>query len=175
MGTDYSTYRDKDFLADDYFVHSMLYPTSESEEFWKLQLDSKIINVDEFIAAYTTLKDLHEFKPTVDNDRIELIWDRILETNKFKAKQKYFFKIVKYVAVACIFLGITGVTYFKFFGVEGVEKESYSQSITDFAKENILHVERPAQQVQIISGSQVVDVDGTQVKVEYNENGKVTR
>lgn len=170
MTKDYSKYKATDFLIDDYFIDSMLHSTSESEDFWKCQLDNKNINVDEFISAYMALKELHDNKPTVDESRIDQIWERISDSNQSNMKRRYYLKIFRYSAAACVFLGILGVSYLNFYKEENV---NYTQSISDFAKENIIHVERPAQQVQLISGDQVVDVAGTQVKVEYNESGKV--
>ncbi|MFZ4581368.1 MAG: FecR family protein [Paludibacter sp.] len=170
MIADYSKYKVSNFLTDDYFIDSMLHPTCESEDFWKFQLDEKIINVDEFIAAYMTLKSLHENKPKVKNERLEIIWNRIESTKNSQYRRKQHFKIFSYAAVACCILGFVSISYLKFFNAD---KEVYSQSISDFAKENIIHTEQPTKQIQLVSGSQTLAVDGAQANVEYDENGKL--
>lgn len=170
MTTDYSKYHVTDFLTDDYFVDSMLHPSTDSENFWKFQLESKKINVDEFIAAYMTLKGLHENKPKVADERLDIIWDRITTTNNKKDRRNHYIKLFRYVAVACAVFGIVGVSYLKYLNTD---KQNYSQSITDFAKENIIHTEQPTKNIQIISGTETLAVDGTQAKVEYDEDGKI--
>lgn len=170
MITDYSKYKAFDFLTDDYFIDSMLHPTCESEDFWKFQLDEKIINVDEFISAYMTLKSLKENKLEVQNEQLEIIWNRIKKTNDIKYRRKKQINYFRYVAAACILVGIVSISYLKYFTTD---EDVYSQSISDFAKENIIHTEQPTKNIQIISGTQTLAVDGTQAKVEYDENGKI--
>jgi len=166
----YYTYKAEDYLNDDYFVDSMLEPTSESETFWKILIDDNKINANEFISAYMTLKSLHVSKPEVSLERINVIWDRITETNRRNMFSKKRFQIFRYAAVACSIVGIVG---FSFFAVLKNEKNGHTPSITDFAHENIIHTKQLTNQIQLVSGSNTLAVEGVQAKVEYDANGKL--
>ena len=170
MFKDYSKYQVSDFLTDDYFIDSMFLPTSESESFWKSLIDEDKINVDEFITAYVTLKELHENKPEVDSERIDVLWNRIENTNYSKGIRIKRFRFIRYIAVACSFVGLIGFSLFTF---TKIGKEDSMQSISDFANENIIHNQQPTNQIQLVSGNKTIAVDGAQVQVEYDENGKL--
>jgi len=170
MFKEYSKYQVHDYLTDDYFVDTMLDPTPESETFWKILIDDEKINVDEFISAYMILKDLHENIPAVSQERIEQLWNRIGNTNtanKLKIKR---LKFIRYAAVACSIIGVIG---FSLYNLINIGKVDSTQSITDFANENIIHTQQPTNQIQLVNGNQTLAVEGTQAKVEYDVNGKL--
>ncbi|HEY5593323.1 MAG TPA: FecR family protein [Paludibacter sp.] len=163
-------YQVSDYLTDDYFVDTMLEPTPESEAFWKNLIDGEKINVDEFISAFMTLKSLHENKPDVSDEQIDILWKRIAETNhkkEFKIKR---FCFIRYAAVACSIVGVIG---FSLFTVLKTGKAGQTQTIEDFAWGNILHKQQPTNKIQLVSGNNTMAVDGVQAKVEYDANGKL--
>jgi len=170
MFNQYYTYKAEDYLTDDYFVDSMLEPTPESETFWKILIDDKKINVNEFISAYMTLKDLRENKPEVSSEHISVIWERIVESNRKKVFKKKRFQFIRYAAVACTIVGVIG---FSLFNVLKIGKTGQAQSIVDFAHDNTIHTKQPDKKIQLISGSNTLAVDGVQAKVEYDANGKL--
>ena len=137
MFIQYYTYKADDYLTDDYFVDSMLEPSPESEMFWKMLIDDQKINVDEFISAYMTLKALHENKPEVSDERIDLLWKRISETNSKKAFKIKRFQFIRFAAVACSIIVLIGFSLFTFM------KTIQTQSISDFALENIIQTKQP--------------------------------
>jgi transmembrane sensor len=170
MFIQYYTYKAEDFLTDDYFIDSMLKPTPESETFWKILIDENQINVDEFISAFMTLKSLHEEKLDVSDEQISQLWNRIDETNHKKEFIIKRFRFIRYAAVACSVVGVIG---FSLFFVINSRKGDQRLSVTEFANENIIHTKQPTHQIQLISGSNTMDVDGVQAKVEYDANGKL--
>jgi len=170
MFTQYYSYKADHYLTDDYFVDTMLNPTPESETFWKILIDDSRIDVNEFISAYMTLKGLHENKPEVPDDRIDLIWKRIEDTNLKKVYHIKRFRFVRYVAVACSVMGIITLSLFTFLKTGEVAGK---QSISDFARENIIHTQQPTNKIQLISGNSTLAVEGIQAKVEYDLNGKL--
>ncbi|MFZ4725095.1 MAG: FecR family protein [Paludibacter sp.] len=170
MFTDYSKYHASDYLTDDYFIDSMLQPTPESEKHWKMLIDDDKINTDEFISAFMMLKSLHENKPEVSGDKIEHLWDRIENTNYRKELKIKRFKLFRSLAVAASFVGVIGLSLFMY--TKSGKTESI-QSITDFASENIIHTKQPNSQIQLVSGSQTLAVDGAQANVEYDQNGQL--
>ena len=170
MFKDYSTYQAADYLTDDYFVESMLEPTHESETFWKIHIDENKINVDEFISAYMTLKGLHDSKPEVPAERINILWERISNTNQKKVFRIKRFQIMRSVAVACSIIGIVGLSLFAFLKTT---RDDHTESISDFAQENIIHTKQPTTQIQLVSGNHTLSVEGSQAKVEYNSDGSL--
>lgn len=170
MFKDYSTYQAADYLTDDYFVESMLEPTHESETFWKVQIDENKINVDEFISAYMTLKGLHDSKPEVPAERINRLWDRISNTNQKKVIRIKRFQFMRSIAVACSIIGIVGISLFAFLKTT---RDDHSESISDFAQDNIIHTKQPTTQIQLVSGNHTLSVEGSQAKVEYNADGSL--
>ena len=170
MFNKYSKYQVSDYLIDDYFVDSMLKPTSESKAFWKILIDEDKINVNEFISAYMTLKGLHENKPQVSDERIDILWERIAQTTQKKVFSIKRYPVLRYVAVACSIVGIIGFSMFAFLKTGNMDRP---QTITDFARENIIHTKRPTYQIQLVSGGNTLAVDGTQAKLEYDKDGKL--
>ena len=170
MFIQYYTYKAEDYLTDEFFVDSMLIPTPESETFWKILIDENKINVNEFISAYMTLKGLHENKPEVSDEKIAQLWNRIEKTNYSKEIRIKRFQFVRYVAVACSIVGVIG---FSLFTLSKTGKVDQTQSIADFARENIIHKQQPTNDIQLVSGNNTYAVDGVQAKVEYDANGKL--
>jgi len=170
MFIQYYTYKAEDYLTDEFFVDSMLIPTPESETFWKILIDENKINVNEFISAYMTLKGLHENKPEVSDEKIDLLFNRIEKTNNSKEIKIRRFQFLRYAAVACTIVGVIG---FSLFTVLKTGKVDQNQSIADFARENIIHKQQPTNDIQLISGNNTYAVDGVQAKVEYDTNGKL--
>jgi len=170
MFKQYYLYKAEDYLNDDYFIDTMIKPTPESETFWKILIDENKINVDEFISAFMMLKSLHENKPDVSDEQIDILWRRIVETNQKKEFKIKRFRFIHYAAVACSIVGIVG---FSLFAVLKNEKNDQTPSIADFAHENIINTKQPTNQIQLVSGSNTLAVDGVQAKVEYDANGKL--
>jgi len=170
MFRDYSKYQEDDYLKDDYFIDSMLNPTDETEEFWKDSIDNKRIDINEFISAFMNLKSLHENKPEVPSERIDIIFDRVQTTNNSKKKKIIRFRFIRYAAVACCVVGILSLSVFSFLKIQ---QKDTNQQIADFARENIIHTQQPNNEIQLVSGNQTLAVQGVQAKVEYDENGKL--
>jgi len=170
MIRDYSKYDFSDFLIDDYFVETMLDPTPESEAFWNKLIVDHQIDVDEFISANMVLMGLHEKKPEVPHDRLDLLRTRIDNTNQFNKVKAKRFQIIRYMAIACCLAGVLGFSLFTFMTPE---KEDSAQSITDFANENISDKKHDFKQIQIVSGDKAMAVVGEEAKVEYDKNGKL--
>ena len=170
MFIQYYSYKADDYLTDDYFVDTMLEPTPESETFWKILIDENKINADEFISAYMTLKGLHENKPEVPEERIDLVWERITQTNRNKVIKIKRFQFMRYAAVACSILLVIGFSFFTFMKIGKVDQ---NLSITDFARENVIHTKQPTNQIQLVSGNNTLAVEGVQAKLEYDANGNL--
>jgi len=168
MFKDYSNYKTTDFLIDDYFVDSMLEPTAKSENFWKVLIEENKIDVDEFLSAYMTLKDLHENKPDVSDEQIDMLWERISKTNEEKSFRLKSVQFLRYAAIACVMVGVIGFSLFTY-----LKSNKLDQSIVEFAQNNTIHTQQPSSQIQLVSGTKTLAVEGTQAQVEYSANGQL--
>lgn len=169
MYTKYEKYKEADFLCDDYFVKSLLDPTAESEIFWKLLINEKKVDENEFLSAYMTLKSLHRCKPEAPSDRIDAIWDRLNNTNQKKRSYKRF-RFVRSLSAACILVVAFSISVVVFVNNRNKMKE---HTLADMAKEYILSNKQTDDQIQLISGEKIFAVEGVDAEVEYDRNGQL--
>lgn len=167
MYKDYSKYQTSDFLSDDYFVESMLRPDNQSEVFWKKLIDNQQVEVNEFISAYMMLISLHENKPEVPEERIEIIWDKIIRSIKSKQKRRKRYQIIRYMAIAC---SIAGIIVFYLFNSN---KPIQTQSILDYANERKIHTKDLSDKIQLLAENEKVEVEGVEAELEYNADGSL--
>ncbi|MEA4985875.1 hypothetical protein SDC9_34594 [bioreactor metagenome] len=167
MYKDYSKYQTSDFLTDDYFVESMLRPDNQSEVFWKKLIDNQQVDVNEFISAYMMLKSLHKNKPDVPDERVDIIWGKIIRSINSKQKRKNRYRIVRYMAIACSIAGIV------VFYLLNTSKPIQNQSILDYANERNIHTKDLSDKIQLLADDQKVDVDGVEAELEYHSDGSL--
>lgn len=167
----YTNYKSHDFLMDDFFIKSMLFPNEKSEKMWKKMIDNEDINVDEFLSAYMTLKELNSVKIEFDAVGIENTWKRIQSTNSILMKRKKRFRIAKYIGyAAALVIGVISISNFynsKFSDLKNLE------SITDFASENFLTPKLKSNQIQLINSQKIVELNGSEADVHYDKRGNV--
>lgn len=166
MYTKYEGYKEADLLADDYFVESMLNPTPDSENFWQLLIAENRIDVNEFIAAYMTIKYVRDHTPAVPTERIDVIWKRIEKTNR---KKKWLFSFVtyRYIGIACSVTVIAVLSYFIF------RNNDPGVSLVDYAHEYVANLKQQDSEIQLVEGEKVLSLNGVEANVEYDKNGKV--
>lgn len=76
----YKTYQLLDFLNDDYFISSLLYPTAESELYWKQLVEAKKINEKAFNEAVDFIKRLKKETQEITDMHSRMLWERIGRT-----------------------------------------------------------------------------------------------
>ena len=89
----YKTYQLLDFLNDDYFISSLLYPTAESELYWKQLVEAKKINEKAFNEAVDFIKRLKKETQEITDMQNLILWERIqrsitTEGNKKKNREQ---------------------------------------------------------------------------------------
>lgn len=160
----YSTYKEIDFLTDDYFVESMLNPTAENNAFWQQLIEKKIVCENEFLSAFMTFKQLHECKSDVSAERIDHLWARISTTNeknRYRAKRRTF---IRYVSVACMLILITLVPYYLF-----MARKDISSPISVKVESDTIIVADPGNNIQLASKTGVINLEGNEANIEYDE------
>ena len=170
MFTKYNTYKEEDFLVDDYFVRSMLRPTSESDAFWKQLIEEGKIDENEFISAFMTFKYLNDNKPDVPKDRIEAIWNRLWEGNQRRESKTRRIRLLQYTVAACSIVVILLAIPF----LVQYNKNDGIHSIADFANKNKVNMSQTANQIQLVSGEKTIDLEGMEADVEYDKNGQLS-
>ena len=73
----YKTYQLLDFFNDDYFISSLLYPTAESELYWKQLVEAKKINEKAFNEAVDFIKRLKKETQEITDMQNLILWERI--------------------------------------------------------------------------------------------------
>ena len=73
----YKTYQLLDFLNDDYFISSLLYPTAESELYWKQLVEAKKINEKAFEEATGFIESLKKETQKITETQNLILWERI--------------------------------------------------------------------------------------------------
>jgi len=170
MNTDYLKYKVEDFLMDDFFVETMLEPTDESKAFWKSLTDEHKVDINEFISAYMTLKNLNEAAPKVPEGREKELWKRIENTNKVFVQRKKRLSILRYGSIAASILLVLGISFFSY--LNNANKFD-GQSLVEFANANTIHTQQNSKYIQLISNNEAFMLVGTQADVEYDESGNL--
>lgn len=163
----YPTYKEIDFLTDDYFVESMLKPTMASKAYWQKLIEEKLIPENEFLTAFRTLKQLHESSDNPSPERIEHIWHRIETTNQKNRKKSRRKTFILSMSAACIVILVTLLPYPFFFKKD-------SAQIAAIENDTIIHA-NPGNNIQLISMAGTVNLEGNNVSIEYDEKNSVVK
>lgn len=165
----YSTYKEIDFLTDDYFIQSMLNPNAENSAYWQKLIEKKIVCENEFLSAFMTFKQLHECRPDVPAERIDYLWDRISTTNekdRYRVKRRIF---VRSIAAACILILITLLPYNLF-----MKKGHNNLSVTAIENDTILLAD-PGNNIQLASKTGIISLEGNEASIEYDEKNSLLK
>lgn len=151
----YKDFTFEDFLQDDFFIQSVLYPTNESELFWRKYQETN----KEFDKAVRCIKDLN--KDLLDTEDTHTIWNHIQASNhRREAKVKRFYFIIGPAVAASIAL----LFYFTF---QLTDKNSNPKDIRDFAYNNIPVVETTEAQL-FVSDNKIISLKEKESVIQYD-------
>ena len=94
----YSDLSFEEFLLDDFFVRSNLYPTEESDIFWKKFEQENEGNLDDYAMAKRSIHDLN--KDVLDDRSVAKMWDNI--QTAIKPSRSIWYYRIGWVAAASI-------------------------------------------------------------------------
>lgn len=159
---DYVSFTFEDFLQDDFFIKSFLYPTKESELFWKEFVEKN----REYDKAVRCLKELNN-KQLKEED-IYNIWHLIQVSNyRKRAKKRRSYSILGVAVAASIALFF----YIKF---NSTETDDFQQTIRLFADNNIPAVETSEVQL-FLSDNKIISLPEKESTILYDSTSiKVT-
>lgn len=166
----YSTYKEVDFLTDDYFIQSMLNPTTASKMYWQKLIERKIVSENEFLSAFMTFKQLHECGDDPAPERIEHIWERIEVSNQNNRKKTRRRIFSLYVSAACILILATLLPYHLFM------KGGYNNlSKTEAIETDTIIFADPGNSIQLASMTGTINFEGNDVSIEYDKKNSVMK
>lgn len=173
MRTDYTNYKDIDFLDDDFFVESMISPTKESELFWAELIDRKKVDINEFISANMLLESVRKNRNEISEERKERLWKRIDTTrNSLKSKREKGTRLYKYLAVAASIAIIIGLSFTFLF--EGDHSYADNDREIDYTQFQLHHQQKSQGEIRIVTEGRQVEIDGEDAEIKYDSVGFIT-
>lgn len=170
MRTDYTHYKDIDFLDDDFFIESMISPTRESELFWSELIDRKKIDINQFISANMLLDTIRKSWYEVPQARKDRLWKRIDITRNSQKNKKKKLRIYKSLAIAACSVMIIGLSLTLLFE----KNDSHHDSDVDYARFQSFHQQQTHREICIITEDQQVEIDGKNAEIKYDSTGSFT-
>jgi hypothetical protein len=172
MSADDKTIKNKicpvdELLQDEYFIHSMIMPTPESEIYWKKAVQEGGVDVDDYELACYFLDSVKAKPQYVVNEEIYDLWERIEFENKqyLKRQKKYFYYCLSAMTgIAAIF--IIAFLWYKATYDLPEEVLTISKNIEDVTPPNISN---PDIQL-ILAEDKRVSLEGKEADIIYNEN-----
>ncbi|WP_298648761.1 FecR domain-containing protein [uncultured Proteiniphilum sp.] len=172
MQTDYTNYKDIDFLDDDFFIESMIFPTRESELFWSELIDRKKIDINEFISANMLLDTIRKNRHEVSQSRKDRLWKRIETTRKSLNNRHKGVRLYRYLAIAACSVIIIGLTFTFLF--EKKDAPDRPDTDIDYAQFQSLHQQQTHREIRIVTEDRQVEIDGKDAEIKYDSTGSFT-
>lgn len=166
MGKKYSI---DELLLDDYFISSVLHPTTESREFWGYLIQNEYVKADDFEKASLFVRAVQSPKEKIFRKEKDLLWEKIEIGNKKNLKNKIRnLYVINLSAAACIFL-LLGVSTLLYFDHQPAEREYDPMAL--------LKKNSPMQESSdirlVLSESKQMSFNENNAEVKYNEKGEV--
>lgn len=163
----YKKYSALDFLEDDFFRESVLYPTKDSDRFWTYMISNNLIILSEYEEATAILKNL-----ILDNSSeifpkdSQNLWNRI-QTSTYNHKHRKIIHKYIYIAssIACILVAI--LFYNNLF-------KSQEDIMRQMANAEISHSIDTLSSIQLVMATQTIDLVGNDASVNYKSADSIS-
>lgn len=165
MNKDYTKYTTEKLLEDDFFIESNTSPTLDTINFWKGQIAGGL-NEQEYQLAVFFLRSIRVKKEQMSNERQDLLWTRIKDSNKILQMQRNrrFRSFVWMVAASVTVLIIFSISYI----YTNVNKTPDVEAI---ARE--MAVTPEADDIQLVLPDKQIPISGQESQIEYDAKGTV--
>jgi hypothetical protein len=110
---DYRRFKAEDFLQDEYFIHSVQYPTDESKRFWEELIANRVISGKEFNAACFFLSTIAVEKQRMtdlESKQLHNLIQTELLRRQARARMRLFFRVA--AAVLILLAGSASLYYY---------------------------------------------------------------
>jgi hypothetical protein len=165
MLKDYLGYKADDLLKDDFFIHYVRHPTSESDSFWENQgVERKEVEWAKFFIESSQVES-EDFPDEV----INAIWENIQIENENRrlAKSRKTKRMIMILSIAAGFLLIVSIAPHRLF------KETPAEKRIDMA--SLAIPQTTGQDIQLIlADDRQMSIEGENAEIEYDKQGAVT-
>lgn len=171
MRTDYTKYKDIDFLEDDFFVKSMTSPTKDSKLFWADLVDNKKINVNEFISANMLLERMRNSKEEMPLSKRKQLWNKIESTRNDLQRKTIRRSRNKFMLIAACSVGIVfGLTLMLLLPAKNdLEEKNINYSELQSFKKG-----KNNNEIIITSKDKQITIEGKNAEIKYDSIGSFT-
>lgn len=165
MNKDYTKYTTEKLLEDDFFIESNTSPTLDTINFWKGQIADGL-DEQEYQLAVFFLRSIRVKKEQMSNERQDLLWTRIKDSNKILQMQRNrrFRSFVWMVAASVTVLIIFSISYI----YTNVNKTPDVEAI---ARE--MAITPDADDIQLVLPDKQIPISGQESQIEYDAKGTV--
>lgn len=165
MNKDYTKYTTEKLLEDDFFIESNTSPTLDTINFWKGQIAGGL-DEQEYQLAVFFLRSIRVKKEQMSNERQDLLWTRIKDSNKILQMQRNrrFRSFIWMVAASVTVLIIFSISYI----YTNVNKTPDVEAI---ARE--MAVTPEADDIQLVLPDKQIPISGQESQIEYDAKGTV--
>lgn len=165
MNKDYTKYTTEKLLEDDFFIESNTSPTLDTINFWKGQIAGGL-DEQEYQLAVFFLRSIRVKKEQMSNERQDLLWTRIKDSNKILQMQRNrrFRSFIWMVAASVTVLIIFSISYI----YTNVNKTPDVEAI---ARE--MAVTPDADDIQLVLPDKQIPISGQESQIEYDAKGTV--
>ncbi|GGK12217.1 FecR family protein [Parabacteroides faecis] len=165
MNKDYTKYTTEKLLEDDFFIESNTSPTLDTINFWKGQIAGGL-DEQEYQLAVFFLRSIRVKKEQMSNERQDLLWTRIKDSNKILQMQRNrrFRSFIWMVAACVTVLIIFSISYI----YTNVNKTPDVEAI---ARE--MAVTPEADDIQLVLPDKQIPISGQESQIEYDAKGTV--
>ncbi|MCS2890887.1 FecR domain-containing protein [Parabacteroides faecis] len=165
MNKDYTKYTTEKLLEDDFFIESNTSPTLDTINFWKGQIAGGL-DEQEYQLAVFFLRSIRVKKEQMSNERQDLLWTRIKDSNKILLMQRNrrFRSFIWMVAASVTVLIIFSISYI----YTNVNKTPDVEAI---ARE--MAVTPEAEDIQLVLPDKQIPISGQESQIEYDAKGTV--
>ena len=165
MNKDYTKYTTEKLLEDDFFIESNTSSTLDTINFWKGQIAGGL-DEQEYQLAVFFLRSIRVKKEQMSNERQDLLWTRIKDSNKILQMQRNrrFRSFIWMVAASVTVLIIFSISYI----YTNVNKTPDVEAI---ARE--MAVTPEADDIQLVLPDKQIPISGQESQIEYDAKGTV--
>lgn len=164
MKKDYTKYSMEKLLEDDFFIRSNISPSLETINFWKEQIVAGL-DEQEYKLAMFFLRSINVKKEQMSDERQELVWTRIKDSNKIlQIERNRRFRSFMLFAAACVAVTIilSVSIYTSVFNTTDIEVIAREMKIASESDE-----------IQLVLCDKPIPIGGKESKIQHDAKGAV--
>lgn len=167
MSIDYSKNKTEELLQDDYFVHSVYFPTPESAVFWEDQLKSGAVDSREYELARFYLESVSVKKERMDLTEMDDLFKKIEQHTVLQnesGRRKYLF--LYSVAVSVAILVVSSLLFF-------LNHNSKQPDSLLSAVELLKNVKGSGNVELVLSDEECIPIEESDASIQYAKKGDI--